>query len=337
MTVRVLIVDDEPAIVRSLEQLAKLHGHAFDSAGDIETAKNRLQQHRYDYMFLDLNLPVADGDLDGRRENGLFFIRYIRAVKELAELPIIVITGHDRNDADFIVDVVRTGGSDFTEYERKPLAIDRLDKKIQWALAAPNRRVKRPACGNVFVQRGQAWVLQFAGSEEFYLQPSKGAAYLYILLSNPHERISAADLECRVNREPARYHLAEAIDATDEEATASYKAHFEDLVQKKAAAVQGNDQAALDRITQQMIQLAALVKKDQGLGGRIRKVAGDRERIRKRVGKAVRDALAILAAQPLSAPLAEHLNPKARPAFLSMGGTLIYAPPDGIRWNADPA
>ena len=40
-TERVLIVDDEPAIVRSLEQLAKLHGHAYDSAGDIESAKNR--------------------------------------------------------------------------------------------------------------------------------------------------------------------------------------------------------------------------------------------------------------------------------------------------------
>jgi hypothetical protein len=63
---------------------------------------------------------------------------------------------------------------------------------------------------NGFRRRGQAWEVWFAGGNDFILLPIKGAAYLYILLAQPHSPISAVEMACRVARNPTEHVLGTA-------------------------------------------------------------------------------------------------------------------------------
>lgn len=61
MPQRILIVDDEPNIVLSLEFLMKRAGYAVRTAGDGETALRALEEEPADLVLLDLNLPGKSG------------------------------------------------------------------------------------------------------------------------------------------------------------------------------------------------------------------------------------------------------------------------------------
>lgn len=135
MTIRALIVDDEEEIVRTVGDIVRTLGHDYHSAGDIETARKCLKAAPYDYLILDMNIPVAPDRLTRRRENGRNFVATIRSMDGLATLPIIAITGHDRGESDFILSVMRAGGMAFTQYVQKPIDGDKLDKAIRESLS----------------------------------------------------------------------------------------------------------------------------------------------------------------------------------------------------------
>jgi DNA-binding response OmpR family regulator len=58
---RILIVDDEPNIVISLEFLMKREGFEVAVAGDGETALRRVAEQRPDLVLLDVMLPRKSG------------------------------------------------------------------------------------------------------------------------------------------------------------------------------------------------------------------------------------------------------------------------------------
>jgi two-component system OmpR family response regulator len=59
--VRVLIVEDEPALSRQLADSLTQAGYAVDCAADGERADFLAQTERYDAVVLDLGLPLVDG------------------------------------------------------------------------------------------------------------------------------------------------------------------------------------------------------------------------------------------------------------------------------------
>jgi len=61
MTTRVLIVDDEPNIVTSLEFLMKRHGYETQVARDGDEALTAVETFRPDLVLLDVMLPRRDG------------------------------------------------------------------------------------------------------------------------------------------------------------------------------------------------------------------------------------------------------------------------------------
>lgn len=61
MAAKVLIVDDEPNIVTSLEFLMRKAGHSTAVARDGEAALAEVERFRPDLLLLDVNLPVRDG------------------------------------------------------------------------------------------------------------------------------------------------------------------------------------------------------------------------------------------------------------------------------------
>lgn len=108
--VRVLVVDDEPAILRFLRVGLASQGYVVMEAQNGQSALEAVRQRRADLVVLDLGLPDIDG---------LEVIRRIRA--EGAMLPIIVLSS--RSDEAAKVQALDLGADD---YVTKPFGIDEL-------------------------------------------------------------------------------------------------------------------------------------------------------------------------------------------------------------------
>lgn len=76
----VLVVDDEPEIVRILRDYLERAGFAVITAGDGEAALTAARRRRPDLVILDLTLPSLDG------------LDVARALRRDGELPIIMLT-----------------------------------------------------------------------------------------------------------------------------------------------------------------------------------------------------------------------------------------------------
>lgn len=116
MAHRILIADDEPPILLSLQFLMRDAGYAVDTARDGEEALHRIGTFRPHLLILDVMLPRIDGFEVCRR---------IRANRNTAGTRIIMLTARGR-DSD-----VRTGlavGADV--YLTKPFGTRELLDKI---------------------------------------------------------------------------------------------------------------------------------------------------------------------------------------------------------------
>ena len=141
MIAHALIVDDEPDIVTSVADILDVHGHTYDSAGDMENAKALMGEKTFDYLILDLDIPVGIGRMS-RKENGQVLLRWVRDQDHLKETPVIVITGRARDDLPFAISVMKAGIGAHTDYLQKPLDGNKLDAAIDDALAARRRQAK---------------------------------------------------------------------------------------------------------------------------------------------------------------------------------------------------
>jgi DNA-binding NtrC family response regulator len=59
--IKILIIEDEIALRKSLKKLIQLRGYQVDEAGDYASAVNQIRYHNYDIYLLDLKLPDGDG------------------------------------------------------------------------------------------------------------------------------------------------------------------------------------------------------------------------------------------------------------------------------------
>jgi DNA-binding NtrC family response regulator len=75
MTARILIVDDEPALRRTLERALKAPHHEVVSVADPNSAYQLLDESSFDVVLLDLRLPQMPGDT--------FFLAIVRRWPQL--------------------------------------------------------------------------------------------------------------------------------------------------------------------------------------------------------------------------------------------------------------
>ena len=57
----ILLVDDEPAMVKALTALLRRDGHSVDTAANGQLALVQLQERLYDLILSDLRMPELDG------------------------------------------------------------------------------------------------------------------------------------------------------------------------------------------------------------------------------------------------------------------------------------
>ena len=120
---RLLVVDDEPSICWSLEQLGRAAGHDLVTAGTIGEAlailtATETRQRPFDLVLLDVRLPDRDG---------LQALPELR--QHLAEAPVVVMTAY--GDLTTAVGAVRQGAY---EYLIKPFDLTTVERVIERAL-----------------------------------------------------------------------------------------------------------------------------------------------------------------------------------------------------------
>ncbi len=80
MAKKILIVDDEPLIVKGLKFSLEQEGYETDAAYDGNEALEKINENKYDLILLDLMLPGVDG------------MTVCQQVREKSNVPIIMIT-----------------------------------------------------------------------------------------------------------------------------------------------------------------------------------------------------------------------------------------------------
>jgi two-component system KDP operon response regulator KdpE len=123
---RILVVDDEHAIVRSLSAALHARGYRVDAARTGSEALDRAASTAPDLIVLDLGLP----DLDG--------IEVCRQIRAWSDVPIIVLTAEGADDVK-----VRALDEGADDYVTKPFSTPELLARIRVALRHRSRTVDR--------------------------------------------------------------------------------------------------------------------------------------------------------------------------------------------------
>lgn len=113
-SLKILVVDDEPAMVGVLGALLGRAGHRIVAAYDGEEALRRFVADSPDLVLLDLSMPAKDGS------------EVCRAIRERSATPIIVITGE--RDGASLVQLLDLGADD---YISKPFRSEELLARIR--------------------------------------------------------------------------------------------------------------------------------------------------------------------------------------------------------------
>jgi len=114
---RILVVDDEPAIVRFLRTGLSSHGYVVLAAGSGRAAMEILERDDANLLILDLGLPDMDG---------LDLIIKLRASRSM--IPIIVLSS--RGEERSKVEALELGADD---YLAKPFGMDELVARVRVA------------------------------------------------------------------------------------------------------------------------------------------------------------------------------------------------------------
>ena len=133
MTPRVLIVDDEPALRRTLERAVRALGCEAVTAGDAHLAYSLLHEIDVDLVLLDLHLPQMSGDT--------FFVALTRRWPRLASR-IVLMTGDTYAEkAHWPTELLSC------PLLIKPFTLEMLRVTIYQALAEPNSENRRASNG----------------------------------------------------------------------------------------------------------------------------------------------------------------------------------------------
>jgi two-component system KDP operon response regulator KdpE len=114
---RVLIVDDEPAILRFLRPALVANDYDVATAGTVAEATRRIASEVPDIVVLDLGLPDGDGK------------DVIKRVREWSDVTIVVLSARDREIEK--IEALDLGADDFVN---KPFGVGELMARMRTAL-----------------------------------------------------------------------------------------------------------------------------------------------------------------------------------------------------------
>jgi two-component system KDP operon response regulator KdpE len=130
--IRVLVIDDEAAILRFLKPALEANNYEMASAGTVAEGIKRIAAETPDIVLLDLGLPDGDGK------------DVIKRAREWSDLPIIVLSAREREAEK--IEALDFGADD---YVNKPFNVGELLARMRTAFATGcNARPKSLFCGS---------------------------------------------------------------------------------------------------------------------------------------------------------------------------------------------
>ncbi len=123
MTVKVLIVDDDPVVRKLLSRLLqKRFGAEVREAPDGYAGFMAVEADPPDFMLLDVSMPIVDGPA---------LLEKLRADERFAKLPVMTISA--AGEREIVMRMIDLGVLD---YLRKPLNLAAVQKRLERVFAA---------------------------------------------------------------------------------------------------------------------------------------------------------------------------------------------------------
>ncbi|MBN9482807.1 MAG: DNA-binding response regulator [Bacteroidetes bacterium 43-93] len=111
---KILIIEDEPALNKSMSEYLSAHKYLVESVDNYPDALNKIEEHQYDCIVLDIMLPGG---------NGLTLLQVLRKLNKLDG--VIIISA--RNELDDKITGLQLGADD---YLTKPFHLAELNVRI---------------------------------------------------------------------------------------------------------------------------------------------------------------------------------------------------------------
>ncbi|HHZ03144.1 MAG TPA: response regulator transcription factor [Tissierellia bacterium] len=175
---KVLIVDDEQSLIKSLKYSFEQDNYEVDSTADSDEAIEKITLNDYDIVILDLVLPNGDG------------LEVCQRIREVSNVPLIILTA---NDEDMNKILGLEYGAD--DYVTKPFNILELKARIKAIL----RRTRGMQKNNEQVLVVDDFVINALGrkvslrNQEINLT-AKEFDLLLLLITNPGKVFSREEL-----------------------------------------------------------------------------------------------------------------------------------------------
>ena len=124
---RILVADDDPAILDLLKQVLRADGYQVIGVSDGAVALSRARVDAFDLILLDDKMPILDGTSVARE---------LRLDTKFAHVPIVMITGRT---AERDVEAAFSGG--VTDYITKPFMVSQLRARVRSWLSRSAERI----------------------------------------------------------------------------------------------------------------------------------------------------------------------------------------------------
>jgi two-component system, NtrC family, nitrogen regulation response regulator NtrX len=165
--VNILLVDDEPNILKTLSRALALEGYTVDLAESGEQTLDRLDDNHYDVIMLDVKMTPGVSGIDVLKE-----IRH-RSPDQL----VVMMSGH--STIETAVQATRLGAYDFLE---KPLSIEKILLTLENALKYKQLQDENVSLRNQmdqdFLMIGQSSVMKKLWDKIEKTAPTTGRAFI---------------------------------------------------------------------------------------------------------------------------------------------------------------
>ncbi|HEY6228384.1 MAG TPA: response regulator [Verrucomicrobiae bacterium] len=122
---RILLVDDDPAILDIFSLLLREAGYRVDTAEHAIAAVAAVVRARPDLVLADIRMPIVDG-------KGL--VAELKSSRDTKDIPVVAITGYDGPGAE---DAAYRAGYD--GYLTKPIDVQKFPQQVAKFLVNGNR------------------------------------------------------------------------------------------------------------------------------------------------------------------------------------------------------
>ena len=130
---RVLVVDDDPVVARSIDRVLTGKGYAVITASDGQEALEKLAQEKYDAVFTDIRMPGMDG---------FKVAKHIKATQPW--LPVVIVTGYGSPESKARAKALGVAG-----FLHKPLSPEMIEDSAREVLLGKAQQMPAPSAAMV--------------------------------------------------------------------------------------------------------------------------------------------------------------------------------------------